>query len=366
MKRGRVLAFAALCAVCAVGAAAYVRHAMQRSRAAPTNPPARGADAGVGEAAIGGRGAVLLFRSTAMDSSYGKLALAPLDHASDRRVISALSCERVDYAAGRGVCLTAARGVLTTYSAIVFDEDFRPVFTLPLAGAPSRVRVSPDGVFAAVTVFVSGHSYAADFSTVTSVIDLRTGEYVVPNLEQLTVWNGAERFEAADRNFWGVTFRKDADAFYATVGSGGRTHLIEGTSSGRSAKMLRDGVECPSLSPDNTRVAFKRRVGDGVGPVRWRLSLLDLGTLQDRPLAETRSVDDQVAWLDDGHIMYALPDAESGSAETTTWVVDVDGGGSPRVLVPQAYSAVVWRPSRSVPAGDLTESDTSPASRPSP
>jgi hypothetical protein len=198
---------------------------------------------------------------------------------------------------------------------------------------------------------VSGHSYAADFSTVTSVIDLRRGDYVVPNFEQLTVWSGAELFEAVDRNFWGVTFRRDADTFYATVGTRGRTHLIAGTLSTRSAKLLRDDIECPSLSPDNTRVAFKRRVDDGFGPVRWRLSVLDLHTLEDRPLAETRSVDDQVAWLDDDRIMYALPDAESGSAVTTTWVLDADGAGSPRVLVPQSYSTVVWRPSSDARAG---------------
>ncbi len=343
MRWGRTLGFAALCVACVVGAAAYVHQAMQRSRSAPARDTAPGLDAAGAEAPADRSDATVLFRSTALDDSYGKLALAPLDQVAERRVISTLSCDRVDYAGGRGVCLAAARGVLTTYSAIVFDQDFRPRFTIALAGPPSRVRVSPDGALAAVTVFVSGHSYASDFSTVTSLIDLRRGGYVVPNLEQLTVWSGAERFEAVDRNFWGVTFGRDADMFYATVGSGGRTHLIEGTSSGRSAKLLRDDVECPSLSPDNTRVAFKRRVDGGLGPVRWRLSVLDLETLYDRPLAEIRSVDDQVAWLDDDRIMYALPNAESGTAETTTWVLDADGGGSPRVLVPQSYSTVVWR-----------------------
>ena len=55
------------------------------------------------------------------------------------------------------------------------------------------------------------------------------------------------------------------------------------------------------------------------------------------------------AWLDDDHIMYALPAAESGSAETNTWVLDVDGKEPPRLLVPRAYSAVVWRPSAESP-----------------
>jgi hypothetical protein len=344
------MAFGVLCALCAIGATAYVRHVIQRSRSAAAGVPALRIDARGAGAAANLPAATVLFRSTAMDDSYGKLALTRLDRAAERRVIATLSCDRVDYAGGRGVCLTAARSVLTAYSAIVFDHQFRPLATLALAGAPSRVRVSPDGKRAAVTVFVSGHSYGADFSTVTSIIDLRRGEYEVPNLEQLTVWQGAERFEAVDRNFWGVTFRNDADTFFVTVGSGGRTHLVEGSARGRSAKLLRDDVECPSLSPDNSRVAFKRRTAGGIGPVGWRLSVLDLATLKDWPLAETRSVDDQVAWLDDDRVMYALPDAASGSAETTTWVLDADGTGSPRVLLPRSYSTVVWQ---SAPDADM-------------
>jgi hypothetical protein len=142
-----------------------------------------------------------------------------------------------------------------------------------------------------------------------------------------------------------VTFRKDPDAFYATVGSGGQIHLLAATASARSGTLLRDGIECPSLSPDNTRLVFKRRVHEGLGPVHWRLSVLDLGTMEDRPLEETRNVDDQVAWLDKDEVMYALPASESQSAETDTWVLDAHGTGSPRLLMPRAYSAIVWRPS---------------------
>jgi len=49
---------------------------------------------------------------------------------------------------------------------------------------------------------------------------------------------------------------------------------------------LRRNVECPSLSPDGTRIAFKERVaarGDG------RLHVLDLRALRDWQLAERRS-----------------------------------------------------------------------------
>ena len=69
--------------------------------------------------------------------------------------------------------------------------------------------------------------------------------------------------------------------------------------------MLRTGVECPSLSPDGTRIAFKKRNPGTV--VTWGISVLDLATLEDHPLAETRNVDDQVEWLDDQTVIYGLP-----------------------------------------------------------
>ena len=66
--------------------------------------------------------------------------------------------------------------------------------------------------------------------------------------------------------------------------------------------MLHENVECPSLSPDGTRVAYKRRTGSATRP--WRLTVLDLATMRETPLAEPRSVDDQAEWLDDDHVLY--------------------------------------------------------------
>jgi hypothetical protein len=337
--RRRGLAFAVLCAVCAVGAAIAVRRAVHRA-AVPATAPITG-DAVVQVSA----GVSLLFRSTAIDAAYGRLTLAPLANVAARQTAGALACERVDYAAGRGVCLQAARGVTTQYAAVVFDDQFRPAYNVPLAGIPSRVRVAPDGTLGAITVFVSGHSYSGgDFSTVTSVLDLRSGRYVVSNFEQLTVLAETRPFEAVDRNFWGVTFAADSDRFYATAASGGRPHLIAGTIRSRRAMLVRDDVECPSLSPGNTRLVFKRRVDDRHGPVQWRLATLDLASGDTALLSETRSVDDQVAWLDDDRIMYALPASPNGSAETNTWVLDTRTAAPPVLLVPDAYSTVVWRP----------------------
>ena len=68
--------------------------------------------------------AALLYRSTAVNETYGRLALASLAPGEQIPTFLALRCERVHFAAGWGVCLTAERGVLTTYSAEVFDAQF--------------------------------------------------------------------------------------------------------------------------------------------------------------------------------------------------------------------------------------------------
>ena len=94
--------------------------------------------------------------------------------------------------------------------------------------------------------------------------------------------------------------------------------------------MIAKGVECPSLSPDGRRIAFKSRRGN-----QWRLHVLDLETRRRTALAETRSVDDQVEWLDEGRILYGL--------EGNIWVVPADGSGAPRVYVRNALSPAVVR-----------------------
>jgi len=137
-----------------------------------------------------------------------------------------------------------------------------------------------------------------------------------------------------------VTFI-DADRFYATLGTGGRVWLIEGRVSTRRARIVREGIECPSLSPDGRRIAFKRRFGGGLKPVTWRAAVLDLATGEERLLGERRNVDDQVEWLDDDHIVYGLPRAHSGV--TDVWAVRADGAGAPKRLVQAAWSPAVVR-----------------------
>jgi hypothetical protein len=243
---------------------------------------------------------------------------------------SKLACERVYYAGGRGLCMAiGASGV--DYQAIIFDSSFRPVHEFALTGLPSRARVSSDGRYGAMTVFVAGHAYlgsSGGFSTTTTIVDMRSGKQL-GQLEQFDVTRGGKPFDAVDFNFWGVTFARDSDRFYATLATGSHHYLVEGSVRDRSMRVLRDGVECPSLSPDGKRIAFKSRIGN---KTKWRLKVLDLATLKDHPVAEQRSIDDQAEWLDDDTLVY--------SDGVNVYTVSADGGGESQRILRDATSPV--------------------------
>ena len=215
----------------------------------------------------------LLFRHTAIDQNYSRLGITPLDarHPSDRAAAE-FTCERVSYAAGHGICLQADRGVFTTYKAVFFDRTLKASRSFKLAGSPSRTRVSSDGRVGAITVFVTGqaHGYAGGaFSTKTTILDMASGDEL-GDLEQFTTWRDGARFKAADFNFWGVTFARDSNVFYATLRTAAATpkattYLVRGDLGLRKLTVLRENVECPSLSPDNRLIAFKKRTGGGHG-----------------------------------------------------------------------------------------------------
>jgi dipeptidyl aminopeptidase/acylaminoacyl peptidase len=279
-----------------------------------------------------------MFRSTALDS-FGQLATVPLAAPNTPRTVTGLSCDRIYLAADQGVCLSSDRGVITTYSAVFFGSDFKPRRTVSLSGIPSRTRVSPDGRYAAITVFISGHSYSpGSFSTETTLWDLASGSKLA-NLEEFAVQRDDAPFQAADFNYWGVTFARDGKRFYATLASGGTAYLIEGDVQTKRAHVLYERVECPSLSPDNQRIVFKRLTQDH----GWQLYVLNLTTLSEAPLAaEKRSVDDQVEWLDDNHILYSLSDDPSSSTPgENVWVLSIDGSAGPRIFQPKESSPVV-------------------------
>lgn len=284
----------------------------------------------------------IFFRWTNVDEHYGKLAFVERTSGDVPRFIDTLSCEVVHFAAGRGICLQAERGVFTRYFAVGFDADFQKTFTLPLAGIPSRTRVSPDGRYGAVTVFLTGHSYASvDFTTQTLLLRLPEGE-VLGDLEQFTVSRNGSVFRKEDFNFWGVTFAKDSQRFYCTLSTNRKHYLVEGDLRKKTTAVIGENVECPSLSADGTRIAYKKRLpGDRA---TWQLQVMDLASSKSTALSEKRNVDDQLEWLDNRQVLYALPAEEPGAApRMDVWSAPADGSRKPARFLKGAYSPAVAR-----------------------
>ncbi|MFJ3172025.1 TolB family protein [Streptomyces roseus] len=300
------------------GSLGYVLHARHRGL------PAAAADGSFSLAEPG-----LYYR----DSATGRVARH--DGAGGPPATGGPACERFHTAGERVLCLRKLPGIPARTQALVLDRRLREIQRVTVPGIPNRARVSASGNVLSWTAFAVGDSYAATgFSTRTSLLDLRTG-YLVKSMEDIPLTIDGTRYHAPDVNYWGVTFAADDNRFYATVSTRGRTHLVEGDLRNWSARALRENVECPSLSPDNTRIAFKKKVSDDLA-APWRLYVLDLADLREHPLAETRSVDDQAAWLDDGTVGYALPGREGRTDDI--WSVPADGTGRPRLLVPGGSS----------------------------
>lgn len=335
LQRRILILVSVVALLAAVGVLAVVRassRADEKNQARPGGPPVTR-----GEVSLtpGDGGRRIAFRNMAWGPHRDEIATAAADDPEGQRTASGVSCLRFHAAAGTGICLQADKsGVQDGYRAVVLDAGLKEVSARPLAGVPTRARVSPGGHLAAWTVFVGGDSYAGtDFSTRTSLLDLRTGTYDA-SLEDFTIHKDGKPYRDADVNFWGVTFTADERGFYATLATGGRTHLVRGDLAARTVTTLRENLECPSLSPDGTRLVFKKRV-PGLSPdAPWRLYVLDLATMAETPLAEERSVDDQVVWSDDGTVVYALP----GDFGADLYSLRADGGGAPARLVTSALA----------------------------
>ncbi|MEU3541695.1 hypothetical protein AB0H90_22780 [Streptomyces paromomycinus] len=258
----------------------------------------------------------------------------------DHRTTGGPACERFYAAGGTALCLQRRSGIPPASYAVVLDGQLREKRRIALTGIPNRARVSASGRMLSWTMFATGDSYATtSFSTRTSILDTRTG-YLIKNMEDIPLTLDGRRYHSPDVNYWGVTFARDDNRFYATVSTKGRTYLVEGDMRRWTARTLRENLECPSLSPDNTRLAFKKRVREGARDP-WQLYVLDLRTMREHPLAEQRSVDDQAAWLDEHTLGYALPG--SGGKGSDIWTVPADGTGAPALRVAGASSPALVR-----------------------
>jgi hypothetical protein len=338
MSRARVLAFSLIALISVLFAVTYAIRAKRSVSATEDTASGVLSDESGLKAVLANPH--VFFRSTRLGVGYGRLVAVSDANPSGPRFQTPLECDRVDVAAGSGACLTADRGMNTSYWAVIFDSTFQTRHRLRLSGIPSRVRLSPDGRLAGITVFVTGHSYSqGSFSTQTTLVDTRTGE-TRADLETFQITRDGMPFKNADFNFWGVTFAQDSNTFYATLGTGNDLFLIRGDASAHRGEVIARDIECPAISPDNKLIGFKKRSGAG-GRTVWRLAVLTLSTSEERLLqGESRSVDDQVEWLDDNRILYSISDEQQGRSGTSIWVADItsdksalwsDGAYSPAV-----------------------------------
>ena len=170
---------------------------------------------------------MVVFRSLA---HHGQVAIAAAGRPTASPTLSALHCDRVYFAAGRGLCL-ARGGFPVGYRAEVFGPDLRVRHALGVTGIPEpRARVprrplrggrrssSP-----AMPTRSRARSRRRRRSS-TSPPGRRS-----PTSSSFTVLRGSRQVTAIDVNFWGVTFARDSDRFYATLATGGKTYLIRGS-----------------------------------------------------------------------------------------------------------------------------------------
>jgi Tol biopolymer transport system component len=337
--RARLAVLLLTVGVLAAVSVGWVLHASQRS-SRKDQQQAAGPPVTTGRVELAGTGGDpqrLVFRNMLWGPHRDELVSVAKARPSGPRISSGVRCLRFYAAGGTGICLQKVQGVLQEqYRAVVLDADLRERRRYPLAGIPTRARVSPSGRMVAWTVFTSGDSYGGtQFSTRTSILDTRTWS-LQQSLETDQVIKDGEVYRSTDVNYWGVTFADDGH-FYATLATRGKTYLVRGDIQAGTVTTLRENVECPSLSPDGTRLAFKKRVPGVSADAPWREYVLDLRDLRETPLGEQRSVDDQAIWLDNRTLAYAL----AGDYGSDLWTIPADGTGSPVPLTTAALAPAV-------------------------
>lgn len=334
--RARVMTFVMVAATVTTCAGVYAAVAATRISVRADAPPAV---AVTGVEALDSAPRVV-FRNTEVGSKYGLVSIVSVADPGGPRAFTRVACDRVYATLSAATCLRTRRGIVTKFEAMQLDADWTTVKTWALPGIPSRTRLSSDGTLMATTSFVTGHSYMqVGFSTDTEIRGVGGRDY--GDLEKFTLKIDGKVVNPVDRNIWGVTFGPDDETFYATVATGGNAYLVRGSLTSRTLTALREGAECPSLSPDGTHVAYKRDIG-GSTP-HWRIAVLQLATGREITLnGEARSVDDQVEWFDESTLLYGLPRPDAAGV-SDIWKINTNRGAEPSLFIKQAWSPSVVR-----------------------
>lgn len=296
---------------------------------------------GVSEAAVTEQlagGDRLVFRNTAMGQGYGRVASVDLADPQGARELTELTCDRVDATAQLTACMRTVRGIPTTFETRIYAGTTEPKAEWPLAGIPSRTRVSEAGLVA-TTAFVTGHSYAADsFSTETTIKSADGKDH--GNLEEFSIQVDGQPLTAVDRNVWGVTFVTETQ-FYATVASGGKTWLVQGDLERRELVSVMQNAECPSISPDHSRIAYKKR-REHSGLAHWDIAVLDLKTREEVVIPLEQGFDDQLEWLDDQTLLFGMPQPDT-PGDSNVYSIAATANATPQLFVEHAWSPSVVR-----------------------
>lgn len=281
----------------------------------------------------------LLVRFAGDGADAGRLDV--VDAARGKLVESlAMRCDRAHYGAGVLACLRSVPGQGLKFD--LADRHGKPALTLsfPNVLLASRVRVARDGALAAFTGFSAGHTYSGtDFSVRTYLVDVVRKRLLADVSTFKVVESASMKLPAKRINVWGVTFDPRApNRFMATVGAAGQVFLASGDIAAKTLTLLRTEMECPSFSPDGTRLAFKRR--DGAGG--WVPAVLDLASGREVVMKEIRSIDDQIEWLNNNTLIYELARTAGGMASqggvTDLMMRNADGRSASSVLLANAGS----------------------------
>ena len=276
---------------------------------------------------------VLAFVNRVPGDEYGLAGY--IDRQGERQIVPDLECDRLDLNENRGLCLSATAGLNGSGRALILDGGLKPISRFGV-NRPSRAAASPDGAVVAWTGFTLGHSYLAEgeFATTTQLISV--DRKIAADLETIfDTYRDDQLMDDDERNFWGVSF-VDSDLFYATVGAGGETFIVQGRVSTSRMDVVIENASCPEVSPDGSTVVVKEQRGDS-----FQLVAIDVATGSRRDLGETRSVDDQVEWADDDNILYGMPNLDEGTESQPVfdiYALNVAPGSSPRLVVPFAES----------------------------
>ena len=271
----------------------------------PTSEPQDGADepaATVGLRSPAPIPGEVLVVNRAPGEDYGRLAIR---HADGSRTLLERECTRVHIAAERGVCLSQIDGVVTSFATSFFDPATPETTIKSYASAlPSRARISPDGRFSSVTAFISGASYediGGGSSTIVTIDDIDGSGNTLTSLVQYEVDSDDPRYDNLEPQYWGMTFAND-DEFYVTGFFGDEPEVMRGSIETQTLVPTGWDGSCPSLSPDGKTIVFKEPRLDG----GFSLAAVDIESGRRWVINESKSVDDQVEWLDNDTILYAV------------------------------------------------------------